>query len=299
MIKKLILTAIIVLTFLSCSQSEDITIAEGSIESAEVIVSAEGTGRILSFDAVEGTEVAQGQVIGTIDDLQLVLQREQLVAARKRVESQIPDISVQTAPLEAQLVSARADQTRITRLLAADAASQKQKDDIDSRVNTLTSQLAALRQTLEQSTESLELESESLSYQISQLDDRIAKCTITSPIAGTLLTSYAEAGELAAPGKALFKVADLENVFLRAYISASQLTTITLGDSVKVMVDYGVDGQRYYDGRVSWISEKAEFTPKTVQTRDERAALVYAVKVSLLNDGYLKLGMYGSIVEAQ
>ncbi len=290
---------LIVLALVSCTSREEITIADGTLEAVEVIVSAEGNGRILSFDAEEGREVRRGEVIGSIDDRQLVLQKQQLAAARRRVESQRPDIETQTAPLQEQLAAAERELTRVSRLAAADAASARQLDEITSRVTTLERQLAAQRQSLEQSLESLGAESESLSYQIDLLDDRIQRCSIVSPIDGTLITSYTEAGELAVTGKPLFKVADMTGVFLRAYITSGQLTKLKLGDTVKVKVDSGEDGNRLYDGKLSWISEKAEFTPKTIQTRDERASLVYAVKVSLVNDGFLKLGMYGAIIEAR
>jgi len=297
--KHLPLLLIILLTLVACTPDGEIKIAEGSFESPEVIVSAEGNGRILSLDAKEGTTVKKGQVLGNIDDRQLVLKRQQLLATRERIESQKPDISIQVAALEAQLEVATFEKSRISRLVAAKAASEKQLDDSNAQVNTLALQLAALKSSLAQNVEALVHESASISYQIDQLDDQIAKCTITSPLDGTILTSYAETGELAMVGKALCTVADLDTVYLRAYITAADLTTLKLNDTVKVMVDYGEGGKRYYAGTLSWISEKAEFTPKTVQTRDERAALVYAIKVSVINDGYLKLGMYGAIVEGK
>ena len=297
--KKLMLIGIVFFTVVSCSPSEDIIIAEGILEATEVIVSAEVTGRIVAFDVQEGTFIDKDQIVGRIDDQQLVLQRGQLVAMQKRIESQKPHIDIQLAPLEEQLAVARADQTRITALSVSQAASQKQKEDADARVKTLELQLAAQKCTLEQTVEGLNNEIESLSYQIAQLDDRIDRCILLSPIDGILLTSYVDSGELAATGHPLFKVADLNNIFLRAYITASQLSSIQLNDTVKVKVDHGESDSRYYKGTVSWISEEAEFTPKTVQTRDERASLVYAVKVSLDNDGYLKLGMYGAIIEVE
>ncbi|WP_332446412.1 HlyD family secretion protein [Sphaerochaeta sp.] len=297
--KQLAIVLMMALTLVSCTNNEETTIAEGSLEANQVIVSAEGNGRIVSFEAVEGSLVAKGQVLGEIDHQQLLLQRKQLLASQKRVESQKPDVQVQLAPLQDQLATAKTEQERITRLFKADAASQKQLDDINAQVRTMSSQLAAQRLSLEQSVQSIESELASLSFQIAQLDDQIAKCAITSPIDGVLLTSYALAGEFTSIGRALFTVADLEHVYLRAYISADQLTTFKLGDTVTVAVDYGASEKKFYTGTLSWISEKAEFTPKTVQTRDERATLVYAIKVSLVNDGYLKLGMYGAIVEGK
>ena len=297
--KKITILLVILATLVTCTPDGEIIIAEGSLESTEVMVSAEGNGRILSFDAEEGSKVTKDQILGKIDDRQLVLKRGQLQSMLEKIESQKPDIDIQVAALEAQLEVASFEKSRISRLVAANAATEKQLDDINAQVNTLALQLAALKSNLEQSVKALAHESASLSYQIAQLDDQIAKCSISSPLDGTILTSYAETGELAMVGKALFAVADLDKVYLRAYITAADLTTLKLNDTVKVMVDYGEGGKRYYKGMLSWVSEKAEFTPKTVQTRDERATLVYAVKVSLVNDGYLKLGMYGALVEGK
>ena len=295
--KQILITCLILVTLVSCTSSEDIIIAEGSIESIEVIVGAEGNGCILSLHTEEGTIVSKGEILGKIDDQQLVLKRQQLISTQQRIESQAPDIEVQVAALEEQLSYAKSEKSRISSLVTANAASNKQLDDINTQVKTLELQIAAQRLTLAQSTASIAHESASLSFQIAQLGDQITKCIIKSPIDGVVLSSYAHAGELATIGRTLFKVADLKKVYLRAYITAAQLTRLKLGDTIKVMVDYGESGTRNYEGAISWISEKAEFTPKTVQTQDERAALVYAIKVSLINDGYLKLGMYGAIVE--
>ncbi len=295
--KQLAVISILLLTLVSCTPSSQVKIAEGSLEATEVIISAEGNGRIVTFDATEGSQVKADQVIGQLDDQQLVLQRKQLLANKERIESQMPNVDVQIAPLKAQLEVAMTEQARVANLFEAKAASQKQVDDINAQVKSLSAQLAAQKLTLEQTVSSLTSESSALSFQIAQLDDQIAKCAIASPIDGTLLTKYAEVGELATMGKSLCKIADLAHMYLRAYITASQLSTLALGDTVKVMIDFGSSEERYYEGTITWISDKAEFTPKTVQTKDERASLVYAMKVSLVNDGYLKLGMYGAVVE--
>lgn len=287
----------LLLSLVSCTPGKEAIIGEGSLESKEVIVSSEANGKILTFLAEEGYLVSKGQKLGTIDDTQLVLKREQLLATKSRVESQLPNVQVQLAPLTQQLAVATTEQKRIASLFAAKAASSKQVDDINAQVETLSLQLAAMKSTLEQSVQAVKQESVALSSQIAQLDDQIENCSITSPIDGTVLATYGEPGELASAGRALFKVADLGQVYLRGYVTASELTKLKMGQKVKVKVDYGESGNRLYPGQITWISDKAEFTPKTVQTRDERAALVYAVKVSLVNDGYLKLGMYGAIVE--
>jgi len=193
------------------------------------------------------------------------------------------------------LDTARTEKALVEKLLSADASSRKQLDDIDAQIATLERQLAAQRESLASSRSSIGDEQSALGYQIAQLDDQIARATARSPIEGTLLVKYAEAGELATPGKALFRVANLRRVYLRAYVGADLLTSLKLGSKATVYADFGETGERSYEGTVSWISEKAEFTPKNVQTRNERSNLVYAVKVAVENDGYLKLGMYGSV----
>lgn len=267
---------------------------EGAFESAEVVVSAEAAGRILDFAAREGDSVEAGAPLGRIDTLQLELKRDQLRATLGSVESRRPDVALQIAALEQQLETAKTERTRIGNLLKADAANAKQLDDADAQVALLERQLAAQRSSLSRNDRGITDEATSLRLQIAQLDDQISKGAIASPIAGTVLAKYAERGELATVGRSLFKVADLADMRLRAYVAASDLTRLKLGQRVRVYADYGDGGRRGYEGKLSWISEKAEFTPKTIQTKDERADLVYAVKISVPNDGFLKIGMYGS-----
>lgn len=288
----------IVLTALlyGCGPSTETYDAAGAFESTEVVVSAEAVGRILEFGLQEGQSVRAGQALGRIDTLQLKLQLDQLKATLGSVENRRPDVALQLAALEQQLDTARAEQRRVANLLKADAANSKQLDDADAQVALLERQLAAQKSSLSRSDRSIADEATSLRLQVAQLEDKIAKGTIVSPIDGVVLVKYAEAGELASVGRNLFKVADLQNMYLRAYVVASQLSTLKLGQSVLVHADYGAGGRREYQGTLSWISEVAEFTPKTIQTVDERANLVYAVKVTVKNDGYLKIGMYGSFV---
>ena len=267
--------------------------AQGTFEATEVVVSSEATGRILAFTADEGSVVAEGETVGNIDDMQLTLRRKQLLANMGSVESRRPDIAVQIAATEQQIATAETERRRVERLLESDAASRKQLDDANALINTLKKQLAAQRSTLEASSRGVSGESAALEWQIAQLDDQIAKCRIVSPLAGTVLEKYTERGELAVPGKALFKVADLDRMYLRAYVVASDLSGLTVGDHVRVFAESGEKASREYDGTIVWISGKAEFTPKTIQTRDERANLVYAVKIAVKNDGFLRIGMYG------
>ena len=199
------------------------------------------------------------------------------------------------AAVEQQIETAKTEKKRIENLLKANAINQKQLDDVNAQIAVLEKQQTALKSTLELSTNSISGENEAVQIQIKQIDDQLAKCRIVSPLAGTVLTKYAEKGELASPGKALFKVADIQNIILRAYITNDQLSKLKIGQKVKVYSDSGESDSKEYEGTVSWISAKAEFTPKTIQTRDERANLVYALKIAVKNDGLLKIGMYGNV----
>ncbi len=286
--------ATLALTLGACAKNGMAGDAQGTFEATEVVVSAEATGRILSFAADEGIPVAAGETVGHVEDTQLALKRKQLVASRGSVESRRPDIAVQIAALEQQVSTAETERRRVEKLIESDAAGRKQLDDANAQVETLRRQLAAQRTTLAASSRGITDEAAALDWQIAQLDDQIAKCAITSPIAGTVLEKYAERGEFALPGKALFKVADLDRMTLRAYVVASQLSGVTVGSRALVTVESGGKEARSYDGTVSWISGKAEFTPKTIQTKDERENLVYAVKIAVRNDGFIRIGMYGS-----
>ncbi|MHC1738493.1 MAG: HlyD family secretion protein [Ignavibacteriaceae bacterium] len=269
--------------------------ASGVFEATEVIVSAEANGKILEFNANEGDTLEAGERLGYIDSLQLYLRKLQLTANQRSVQSKRPDIRTQIAATEQQITTAKKEKIRVENLLKANAVNQKQLDDLNAQISLLEKQLAALKSTLTTTNQSLTEESSGLDIQIKQLNDQLQKCQIINPIKGTLLVKYAETGEVTGTGKPLYKVADMENVFLRAYISTGQLTKLKLGQRVKVFADYGEDDYKEYRGEVTWISNKAEFTPKSIQTKDERANLVYAVKIKVKNDGLLKIGMYGEI----
>ena len=269
--------------------------ASGVFESTEVTVSAEGNGKILSLDIQEGDRLEAGQIVGCIDTVQLHLSEVQLEASRRAVGSGWLDISRQIAALESQIGKQRQELDRFTKLEKAGASNRKQVEDIQAQIETLERQLAAQEESLNSSNRNVSGQADALEAQIEQIRDRIRKCVITSPVAGTVLAKYSEAGEFAALGRALFKVADIDNIRLRAYITADQLTTLKLGQQVRVFADQGSSGRKEYAGTLIWISDKAEFTPKTIQTRDERANLVYAVKIAVENDGLIKLGMYGDI----
>jgi len=285
----------LILLLSACGNKQHDFDATGSFEATEVIVSSEAVGRILSFNIVEGKEVTAGETLGVIDSLQLYLSKLQLMKNISSVESNKPNVSTQVAAIREQLVKQKTERTRVENLLKSDAATQKQLDDINSAIIVLERQLEAQLSTLNNSVSSLNAQSSALEIQIAQIEDRLSKCIIQSPISGTILAKYTEAGELAVAGKPLFKVADMKRIFLRAYFTSGQLADIKLGQSVKVFADFGGDNRREYKGTITWISDKSEFTPKSIQTKKDRENLVYAVKITVENDGYLKIGMYGEV----
>lgn len=288
------LFAVIVLSLSACKNKDNDYDASGTFEADEIIVSSEANGRIIQLDIEEGSQLKAGEIVGYVDSLQLYLKRKQLQANIRAIESRKPDISSQVAALQQQIATAKTEKQRIENLLKSNAANQKQLDDINAQIAILQKQLDAQKSTLEINTRGISEDGSVLAVQIAQLDDQLRKCRIISPIDGTVLVKYAEGGEVTAQGKPLFKIANTGNMTLRAYVTADQLSKLKLGQSVKVHSDFGKDESREYPGIITWISDKSEFTPKTVQTRDERANLVYAVKVKVKNDGYVKIGMYGN-----
>lgn len=279
----------------SCHNEDGEYDATGVFETTEVIVSAQGTGEIMRFDIDEGKTVDAEVELGYIDTVQLSLKKQELLANLEATDSRRYNVGRQIASLREEIATQKREQQRYQNLVQAKAANQKQLDDINARLATLEKQLAAQTETLENGNRTVSGQVRMLEAQLAQVEDQIGKCRISSPINGTILSKYAEAGELASQGRALFKVGDIVNMYLRAYITADQLTELKIGQSVRVFADEGESGHREYAGTVSWISDKAEFTPKTIQTRDERANLVYAVKIQIQNDGFVKRGMYGEI----
>ena len=279
----------------ACTSQEEQYDASGIFETTEVIVSAKGTGELQSFQVEEGQAVRQGEVLGWIDTLQLSLKDRQLAASLLATESKRLDEKRQVAHLRQQIENLQREKERFTALLNAKATTAKQVDDIDYQIKVLQNQLVATQEQINSSNSSLSRQSESIQAQRAQMEDQIRNAMISSPITGTVLTKYAEQGEFAVPGKALFKVADVSQMKLRAYITADQLTQLRIGQAVAVYADRGTTDRKRYAGRVVWIADKAEFTPKTIQTRNERANLVYAVKIAVENDGFIKRGMYGEV----
>ena len=292
--KKVIYIAMALLA-ISCTKEAEFD-AQGTFEATEVVVSSEATGRILNFDIEEGMAIAANQAVGTIDSLQLHLQRKQLVAQQSALLASRPDVKKQVAALREQIAKQKTELRRVDNMLRDGAATQKQKDDIEAQIKIMEGQLEAKLSTLDKNTSTINGNSVVLEAQIAALDDRISKCRIISPVGGTVLVKYAEAGELASAGKPLMKIADLKNIYLRAYFTSDQLANVKLGDEVKVVADFGGTERYDYTGRVAWISSESEFTPKTIQTKDSRANLVYAVKIAVENDGRLKIGLAGEVV---
>lgn len=293
--KIMICTAALTLLVSSCGSSDKEFDATGIFEATEVTVSAEATGRLMAFDVTEGSRVNADRQVGLIDTIQLQLKAEQVGATRESFANQRPNVQAQVAATRQQLVKAQLERTRTAALLKDGAATRKQMDDADNAVRVLKSQLEAQVSMLNNSTRSLNSQMSGADIQRYQVLDQLKKCHITSPITGTILEKYAEQGEFAVIGKPLFKVADVDQMYLRAYITSAQLAKVKVGQRVKVFSDYGTDTRKSYDGTVTWISSRAEFTPKTILTDDERADLVYAVKIAVKNDGYIKIGMYGEV----
>lgn len=277
----------------SCGNSENETDATGIFEATEVTVSAEQNGTLLRLDVDEGDKIERGVQVGLVDTVQLYLKARQIGATRLVYASQRPDTEKQMAATRQQLAKAREEYDRFAVLVKEGAANRKSLDDARNQVQVLQRQLEALQSSLNTSTSSLNAQMGTADIQKLQVADQLRKCHIVSPISGTVIEKYMEKGEYAVIGKPVFKIADTGRMFLRAYITSAQLKSVKLGQRVEVFADYGGNSKTSYQGKVVWISPKSEFTPKTVLTDDERANLVYAVKIAVKNDGYIKIGMYG------
>ena len=293
---KHILLAILALSTMLQSCGNDIKFdACGQIEATEVTVSAESNGKILDFNLEEGDRVEAGQMIGGIDSVQIVLQIRELKESMEGAKSRMVDIKRQSEPNVSQLASLEKDLARYSKLLESNAATYKQVDDIKDKIAILKAQISAQTQSWERGNSSVTSDMSTYGIQLAQKEDQLSKCRIIAPVTGTVLTKYVEKGETVTTGKPLFKIADLDNVYVRAYFTTSQLSGMKLGDTVTVIPDDGTASPKEYVGRITSISSQAEFTPKNIQTRDERADMVYAVKVALKNDGDIRLGMYAYV----
>lgn len=293
--KRIIKTLLLTLYLFSCSEDEHAFDAAGTFEAEEVIISAQVPGTIGQLDVQEGTTVDAGAVLGWIDSTQLHLRKKQLLARIDAILAKRPDIATQLAAYHVQLETALREQERVTNLFKADAATQKQVDDARAQVALIRRQMEAHRSSLDLSSQAMVSETLPLSAEVEQLEDQLRRSRIVNPMDGTVLTRYAEAHEFATVGMPLYKIADISWLWLRAYVTGNQFAALKLNQKVSVFRDDGAGGFKEYPGVVSWISDKAEFTPKTIQTKEEREDLVYAIKIRVKNDGYLKIGMYGEV----
>jgi HlyD family secretion protein len=308
-IKSTIVSTVSAVILFSCNTTQMKHDAAGMFEADEIIVSSEVAGKLLHFNLKEGDTVKKDSVIAIIDALPVNLQQQQIEASIHSlhektldVQPQIQLLKDQMAVQQTQLANLQQEKKRIENLIKADAATTKQLDDIHFQIETVNKQIAVTQQqiavqqnTISTQNRSILSEAKPLQKQIDQLKDKQERANVVNPINGTVLTKYAMEGEITSAGKALYKIADLSNIVLRAYISGTQLSEIKIGQQIKVFVDAGEKNYKEYQGTISMIADKAEFTPKTIQTKDERANLVYAVKINVKNDGYLKIGMYGEV----
>ncbi len=306
---KLFYMMMVATTLVGCGSNDADYDASGVFETTEIIVSAKGQGEIMSLNVEEGQDVKAGDSLGFIDMTRLNLMKQQLAASKAQVDankavadSHVLDLDKQVAGIRQQIANQQRELRRYQELLKDGAATEKQVDDIEYQISVLQKQLAATQEQVDASNRGfreqgagLEAQGNGVDAQSAQVDDQINNSKIIAPVSGTVLSKYAEQGEYAVPGRALFKVSDIRDMKLRAYITADQLTSVRVGQKVTVYADQGKNGRKAYGGIVAWISDKAEFTPKTIQTRDERANLVYAVKISVENDGLIKRGMYGDV----
>lgn len=307
--KQIIVSIFVLTSLLACNSNGNRFDASGSFEADEVVVSSQLAGQLISFTVEEGDSLKKDQVIGTIDAETLSLQTEQVQAAIQSlsektatVAPQVQLLRNQIAVQEEQLKNLVHEKERTERLVKADAATGKQLDDINYQIDLVKEQIKVTRQQIDVQRTSTATQNRSilsekapLQKQKAQLEEQLSKANIVNTVNGIVTTKYVEQGEVTAPGKALYKIADLSVMTLRAYVTGTQLPEIKLNQPVKVFVDKGQDDYRSYNGTITWISDKAEFTPKTIQTKEERANLVYAIKIRVQNDGYLKMGMYGEV----
>lgn len=279
----------------ACNSNKNSFEASGSFEAEETIISAQATGNINEFKIEEGQALKAGEAVGYIDTVQLYLKKKQVEAQVNALLKKKPNIGLQLAAFQSQLATAEKEKVRITNLVKGSAATQKQLDDINANIEVIKKQIDAQKSSLDITSEGISSDAHPLMVQVEQINDQLTKAKIINPINGTVLAKYAVQNEMAVSGKALYKIADLSTLILRAYISGNQLPQVKLNQNVKVYTDDGKGGFKKAEGKIIWINDKAEFTPKTIQTKDERANMVYAIKVKVENDGTYKIGMYGEL----
>jgi len=293
--KNLFITIAGIAILSSCGNGHKKSDAYGNFEAIETTVSAEGSGKIQRLDVEEGTVLKAGENVGYIDTMQLYLKKVQLKATINALYSKVPDVAVQINVFNEQLKTAKTEKVRIENLVKSGAATTKQLDDVNAQTQLIERQISATTSTLNIQSKGILAEIEPLKAQISQMEDMLQKSLIINPTEGTVLSKFAQIGELAMQGKALYKIADVKNITLRAYFSGDQISQVKIGQKVTVLIDAPDGKYKEYPGTVTWVSDKAEFAPKVIQTKDERVNLVYAVKVVVANDGDIKIGMPGEV----
>ncbi len=308
--KRISVVIALVILFGSCKSNKNNFDASGTFEAVETIVSAEANGKILEFNVEEGQQLSKDSIVGQIDPTNIGLQKEEVISSLNALKEKMVDAAPQVKLLQSQLSVQRSqlqnlqhEQKRTQNLLKLDAATPKQLDDINAQIDVVQKQIGVTQQQINVQTSNIATQNRSvlseggpLQKRAEQLQYLQNKTSIINPVSGVVLTKYAEEFEVTAPGKPLYKIADLSTIILRAYITGDQFSQIKLNQKVTVLADNGSDNYKEYKGTIEWISDNAEFTPKTIQTKDERANLVYAIKIRVKNDGYLKIGMYGEVV---
>jgi HlyD family secretion protein len=286
-----IVIAAISLALISCNGNGEKADAYGNFETDEITVSAEMAGRILNLKVEEGDEIPEGQIVGLIDTTQIALKRVQLEAQINAAASRLPNISAQADVQREQIRILKVDLERFTKMMADGAATQKQLDDVSGRISIAEKQIDAI----ETQRKSVVAEMEVLKTQLSQINDQLKRCKIENPVRGTVLVRFAQQGEVTAPGKPIYKISNIDFLYLKVFVTGNQLSNFAIGEKVKVFIDSENNELVEKEGIVSWVSSSAEFTPKIIQTRDERVKMVYAVKIKVKNDGSLKIGMPGEV----
>jgi len=289
--KKIINQVLLLVIIAGCSGRDDLSDAYGNFETIEYLISAEGSGKILALNLDEGDDLSAGQVVGLIDTIPIHLQVIQLKAKIKAINAQKAGVRAQIQVQKTQKQTLLIEKKRLENLLKDNAATGKQMDDLNGQLNTLEQQTLATQS----SYETIDSEMTAMEAQVKIVEDQQRRNIIVNPMDGTVLEKFTETYEMTMAGKALYKIADLKNMILRVYISGNQLAQVKLGQQVEVLIDHGSEEQQFLEGKVTWISGKSEFTPKIIQTKEERVNLVYAVKVEVRNDGRLKIGMPGEV----
>jgi len=289
---KYILIAFVVFIAISCKNNNDKSDAYGNFEATEVIVSAQANGKIIAFDIEEGQILKEGQIYGFVDTMDLFLKKEQLLSQKEVISSKISNISAQIEVFQQQKRNLETDKDRIVKMNKDGAATKKQVDDVNGGIDVINKQINAVKT----QNSSVMNEIAGIQKQVEQIASALNKSYITDETGGTVLIKYAEKSEITAFGKPLYKVARLDEMILKVYVSGDQLPNIKIGNKCKVFVDKNEKENKSYEGFISWIADNAEFTPKIIQTKKERVNLVYAVKVIVKNDGSLKIGMPGEVV---